>query len=188
MLQIASWVCGISFTVLFGGSMTFQCVVNYKNQSTKGFSTDYALTSFLGFCFYLFNQTIGIIDPTTDAGRVHSMDIAFAQSAFVSSSITYTQTLIYPSHPVLTSTKITVGCIMSIFMVAALLETQIAIPLKTYASISLIDLAAFIKAGSSLIKYLFQIRENFVNKSTEGVSKAAFWSDFIGTLFCLTQL
>lgn len=85
-----SWLCGISYTVLFGGSMAFQCMVNYANQSTRGFSTDYALTSFLGFCFYLFNQTIGRIDPTTDAGRVHTMDIVFAQAAFVTSSVTYT--------------------------------------------------------------------------------------------------
>lgn len=55
ILLTSSWFCGISYTILFGGSMTFQCYVNYKNQSTKGFSTDYALTSFLGFCFYLFN-------------------------------------------------------------------------------------------------------------------------------------
>ena len=168
--------------------MTFQSVVNYKNKSTRGFSTDFALTSFFGFCFYLFNQMIGRIDPTTDAGRVHLMDILFAQSAFVSSSITYTQTLIYPSHSCLVSTKIIIGSILAIFLATALLEAQLEIPLKSYAAISLIDLAAFIKAGSSLIKYLFQIRQNFVNKSTEGVSKAAFWSDFFGSLFCLSQL
>ena len=39
-----------------------------------------------------------------------------------------------------------------------------------------------------MVKYLFQIRENWVNKSTEGVSKAAFWSDFLGGLFAFTQL
>ena len=83
------------------------------------------------------------------------MDIAFAQSAFVSSSITYTQTLIYPSHDCLFATKVTAGCIMAIFFAAALMETQLAIPFKTYTSISLIDLAAFIKAGTSLVKYLF---------------------------------
>ena len=62
------------------------------------------------------------------------------------------------------------------------------VPLKSYAGISIIDLAAFMKAGSSLCKYLFQIRENFINKSTEGVSKLAFWTDFLGGIFCFLQL
>ena len=55
ILLASSWICGIGYTILFGGSMTFQCIVNYMNQSTKGLSSDFALTSFLGFCFYLFN-------------------------------------------------------------------------------------------------------------------------------------
>ena len=74
------------------------------------------------------------------------------------------------------------------FFAAATLESVFGVALKTYTGISLIDLAAYIKAGSSLIKYLFQIRENFINKSTEGVSKAAFLSDFLGGVFCFIQL
>ena len=124
----------------------------------------------------------------TDAGRVHIMDLAFAQTAFIASSISYTQTLIYPSHNCLKSTKIAVGVILTIFFIAATLEVLFGVQLKSYLRISLIDLAAFIKAGSSLCKYLFQIRENFINKSVEGVSKAAFWSDFLGGLFCFFQL
>lgn len=188
VLQIFSWICGVTYAVLFGGSLTFQVYNNYKNQSTKGFSTDYALTGFVGFFFLVFNQTIGRIDPTTDAGRVHMMDLIFAQSAFFSSSCAYTQTLIYPSHKSLRSTNIVVGVLTVVFLLAATLETRFNIPFKSYSFISLIDLAAFIKAGSSLVKYLFQVRENWINKSVEGVSKAAFWSDLLGTIFCFLQL
>ena len=70
------------------------------------------------------------------------------------------------------------------FFTATVLEIYCGVPLKDYAKISLIDLSAFIKAGTSLVKYLFQIRENYINKSTEGVSRAAFWTDFTGTIFC----
>lgn len=150
-----SWVCGITYALLFGSSLTFQVFVNYRNQSTKGFSTDYALTGFIGFFFFLLNQTIGKIDPTTDAGRVHTMDLIFAQAAFFSASCAFTQTIIYPSHACLRSTKIAVAVIITVFFSAAILETCIGIPLKRYCFISLIDLAAYIKAGSSLIKYLF---------------------------------
>lgn len=98
---------------------------------------------------------IGWIDPTTDAGRIHIMDLIFAKLAFFSSSCAYTQTLIYPSHSCLITTKIIMGLILSLFFAAAFLETCFNIPLKSYCYISLIDLAAFIKAGSSLVKYIF---------------------------------
>ena len=45
--------------------------------------------------------------------------------------------------------------ICSVFFLFAMLETQFGVPCKLYTGISLIDLAAFIKAGSSLVKYLF---------------------------------
>ena len=112
------------------------------------------------------------------------MDMFFSQAAFFCSASAYTQTMIYPSHCALRSTRLTVGIILAVFFMAAMLETQFGIPLKTYCFISLIDLAAFIKAGSSLVKYMFQIRENWVNKSTQGVSKLAVWSDMFGGFFC----
>ena len=159
VLLMLSWVCGVTYAVLFGGSVTFQVFVNYFNKSTKGFSTDYALTGFVGFFFLLFNQTIGAIDPTTDAGRVHTMDLIFAKVAFFSASCSYTQTFIYPSHNSLQSTRTVVGILTGGFIFAALLEAWLDVPLKSYFGISLIDLAAFIKAGSSLVKYMFQIRK-----------------------------
>ena len=78
--------------------------------------------------------------------------------------------------------------ILAVFSLLAFHESVMHIPLKTYLHISLIDLAAFLKAGSSLVKYLFQIRENWLNKSTEGLSRAAFWADFWGGIFCMAQL
>ena len=154
-LYSASWISGIIYAVLFGGSLSFQCFVNYNNQSTKGFSSDYALSGFVGFFFLLLNQTIGKIDPSTDAGRVHIMDLVFAQSAFICSSISYTQTLIYPSHNCLRSTKIAISVVCGVFLGAAILECLCNISTKSLVAISLIDLAAYIKAGSSLFKYLF---------------------------------
>ena len=187
-MTFLSWVCGVTYAILFGGSLTFQVIVNYYNKSTKGYSTDYALTGFVGFFFLVLNQTIGMIDTTTDAGRVHTMDMFFSQAAFFCASCSYTQTMVYPSHKPLLSTRLTVGIVIAVFLMAAFLETVIGLPLKSYAFISLIDLAAFIKAGSSLVKYFFQIRENWINKSTEGLSKAAFVTDMLGGLFCFFQL
>ena len=188
ILRLLSWTFGIAYCVLFSGALFLQCITNYQNQSTKGFSTDYSLTGFVGFFFLMLNQTVGRIDPTTDAGRVHVMDLTFAQLAFTAASIMFMQTLIYPSHNCLTSTKIVVGIIVAVFFLAGILEVWFGIPFKNYSGISLLDLAAFFKAGSSFVKYLFQIRENVVNKSTEGVSKPGYWSDFLGNIFCFSQL
>jgi len=88
----------------------------------------------------------------------------------------------------LRSTRVVVTIVLISFFIVAFLESQLSIPLESYLHISLIDLAAYLKAGSSLVKYMFQIRENMINKSTEGVSRAAFWADFWGAIFCIGQL
>lgn len=31
LLKTASWFCGITYAVLFGGGLAFQCIVNYQN-------------------------------------------------------------------------------------------------------------------------------------------------------------
>jgi hypothetical protein len=118
----------VTYVILFGSALTFQVWKNYINKSTKGFSTDYALTGFVGFFFLVFNQTIGKIDPTTDAGRVNIMDLIFALQAFVCSSCAYTQTMIYPSHRSLRSTRVIVGTLTTVFLFGAVLETQFNIP------------------------------------------------------------
>jgi len=117
---------------------------------------------------------IGRIDPTTDAGRVHIMDLTFAITAFQFASIIVMQTLIYPSHNCLFSTKISVGVVMGTYLLVGIIEVWFGVPLKSYTGISLINLAAFIKAASSFVKYQFQIRENIINGSTDGVSKAGY--------------
>ena len=61
----------------------------------------------------------------------------------------------YPSHACLRSTKVVVAVILAIFFSVGLLEAGFNLELKSYAYISLIDLAAYIKAGSSLVKYMF---------------------------------
>lgn len=54
-LNIASAFCGVAYFTLFGTSLAFQVVVNYRKKSCLGFSTDYALVGFVGFFFLLLN-------------------------------------------------------------------------------------------------------------------------------------
>lgn len=155
LLRSLSWVCGIIYALLFGISLAFQVLENYKNKSTMGYSTDYSLVSFIGFFFLTLNQTIGYVDETTDAGRVHTMDMVFCNLAFFCAACAYTQTMMYPSLNALHSTRVIIGIILSVFFIAATLETQFGIPLEDYCFFSLLELAAFIPSGSSLVKYIF---------------------------------
>ena len=188
VLGVASAITGLLYVILFGGSVMFQVFVNYRAKSCIGYSCDYSIINLIGFYFLLFNQTIGIINPWSDAGRVNNLDMCFAVIAFVCASAAYSQTFIYPAVPSMDSTRIVTGTLMAYFVLAACLECYLAIPMKSYTGISLIDFAAFLKAGSSLIKYIYQIYENAKNKSTQGLSVLAYQTDFLGTVFCFSQL
>jgi hypothetical protein len=50
-----SWFCGVTYTFLFVAGMLIQNIVNLKNESTKGYSTDYAIIAFAGFVCLLVN-------------------------------------------------------------------------------------------------------------------------------------
>ena len=158
------------------------------NKSTKGYSTDYSLIGLIGFSFLLLNQSVGIIDPTSDAGRVHPTDMAFSIGSFIFALIAYMQTFVYESDPSLRSTRLAASVIVAAFFTAAILQFEFHVRCELYMGFSLIIFTALIKAASSLVKYLYQIRCNMVKRSTFGVSKFAIWSDFVGTIFCFAQL
>ena len=81
-LKLASWAFGISYALLFATGLGQQCIVNFNNKSTKGYSTDYCLIGLTGFTFLFVNQSIGVYDVNSDAGRIRATDMAFAASAF----------------------------------------------------------------------------------------------------------
>ena len=94
----------------------------------------------------------------------------------------------YESDPSLRSTRLAVSIITGSFIIGTFVQYFAKVRFESYTGFSLILYAAFIKAGSSLVKYLYQIRCNMVKGSTSGVSKFAIWSNFLGTIFCFIQL
>ena len=98
ILQELSTGCGWVYTVFFTWCVGFQCIENYRNQSCKGYSSDFALIAFAGFMYYLFNQLEGYVDPYSEAGHVRPIDLFFAIDMVFFSSISYTQTFMYPSE------------------------------------------------------------------------------------------
>jgi hypothetical protein len=55
MLEELSTGCGWVYLIFFTWCVAFQCLENYRNQSCKGYSSDFALIAFVGFLFYQFN-------------------------------------------------------------------------------------------------------------------------------------
>ena len=105
-LQVFSWFFGVSYAFLFACGLGHQCVLNFKNKSTKGYSTDYCIISLVGFSFLLMNQTVGFLNPASDAGRVGFWDMAFAVSSFTFGLTCLCQTMIYPSDTSMAMTKL----------------------------------------------------------------------------------
>ena len=119
----------MSYAFLFASGIGHQCVVNFRNKSTKGYSTDYCIIGLVGFSFLLMNQTVGFLDPVSDAGRVGGWDMTFALSAFTFGLTCFIQTIIYPSdagNPAIRFAAITV---FGAFLFASILEHMFNCPL-----------------------------------------------------------
>ena len=86
-----------------------------------------------GFTFLFINQTIGIINPNSDAGRVRATDMAFSSSSFVFALIAYFQTIVYPSDASLRSTNLCVSIVFGFFIVALFLEYGVGLRMENYA-------------------------------------------------------
>ena len=74
------------------------------------------------------------------------------------------------------------------FSVLWILEIQFNVPSNKIVGVSLLGYMAWAKALSTLTKYLYQIHKNFIDQSTQGLSFSAYFNDFMGSCFALTQL
>lgn len=88
----------VAFIGFASTSTVYQNWFLYKQKSTLGYSSDFALINFMGFLFLVFNQVLGMIDPYTTAGRVHTLDVLTFMVQLVSSALALTQCMIYPSE------------------------------------------------------------------------------------------
>ena len=129
-----------------------------------------------------------MIDPTSDAGRVHATDMAFSLSSFIFALTAYTQTIIFPSDTSLRSTRLTVAIIAGLFIAAGSFQLTFKVRFESYAGLSLVQFAGIIPGSCSLVKYFYQIRSNVIKRSTAGVSWFAIWTDFFGNVCCGIQL
>ena len=108
-----------------------------KTRATKGFSTDFAISSFFGFVFLQVYMTIGLVDPFSEAGRVHLTDEFLVILLVLSSGLALAQCYIYPNDPAKSYTWWISGSIMGFFFVAGLVEGYAGVFLSSYFPLSL---------------------------------------------------
>lgn len=168
--------------------MAIQATVNYRNKSTVGYSTDFSLIAFLGFVMLLTNQTVGLVDPYSDAGRVHVVDEIAATFYLAISASQLVQTTIYPRDKPMQFTIISWAFIMAVFVLGGLAEGYLGIMMKSYLGISWIVYCALGKALSTLLKYFMQAFHNYKRKAVTGASPLAFAADLTGASLALIQM
>ena len=187
-LQTVSNIFGWSYTLLFTQCLVLQCIVNYKNKSCLGYSSDFSLVAFAGFSFLLFNQMCGFLDPTSEAGHVGNMDITFAIAATIFSALSYAQTFIYPSEQRNRATSYGVAACVGFWLGCGLFQLLTGRLSSTNNAFSLILMATIFKSSSTCLKYLYQIALNYQRKSCAGLSAPGITLDWIGAICCLTQI
>ena len=188
VLLTFSELLAVAYTTLAVGGMFVQNIANYRNQSTKGFSTDFAITSFCGFLLLQFYLTLGLVNPFSEAGRVHFTDEILIILMMTSSSLALVQCMIYPSDTALKITWILCSIILGFFFFAGLLEGYAGIMLRSYFPLSLVQYAAVGKAISTFVKFSFQTYLNYNKKSVIGVSITTMAMDLTACILLVTQL
>ena len=131
---------------------------------------------------------MGIVDPFSDAGRVHIMDEVFAVCMLMSSGWALVQCWIYPSDQPYRQTEIGCAVVLIIFVFAGLLEGFGGVYMSSYLGISWLTYAALGKAMSTLVKYAMQALHNYKKKSVIGVSPTTMAVDLTASLLALTQM
>ena len=145
----------MTFTFLGVGSLLFQNWKLYRLKSTHGYSSDYALTSFMGYYFLLYNQVLGIVSPYTPAGRVHLMDIMCFIGLLTSACLSLTQTMIYPHDSPYKVTLIAWFTVFTLWLVAGVLEGYKDVFIFYKVGLDWALLAVMIKSFGTFFKYMF---------------------------------
>eukprot|EP00340_Litonotus_pictus_P005080 CAMPEP_0170520324 /NCGR_PEP_ID=MMETSP0209-20121228/5591_1 /TAXON_ID=665100 ORGANISM="Litonotus pictus, Strain P1" /NCGR_SAMPLE_ID=MMETSP0209 /ASSEMBLY_ACC=CAM_ASM_000301 /LENGTH=285 /DNA_ID=CAMNT_0010806547 /DNA_START=51 /DNA_END=908 /DNA_ORIENTATION=+ len=191
--EVIGWIYFAAWSSSFYG----QVYENWKNKSVKGLSFDFQVLNFTGFLGYSIYNVWGYTDSGIGVDGVKIQDVLFSCHALLLTGVTVGQVIFYydkndPDQKVTqTAISITV-CIWWGFFIIILIEQILKMydPYdhkgKTFAFNSIIYLG-FMKAIVSLIKYMPQVRMNYVRKSTKGWSIFNIIMDLAGGLFSLVQ-
>jgi len=212
-----SSVLGYTYFLCWSISFYPQIILNHRNKSTFGLSSDFTILNVVGFlCYSFYNACLFWVDSVKEQYRqrngeistVQSNDVAFAFHALLLSSITMAQVLYFRTY----SNNFTTNSmnvrersssgtnVMTLFspltkyflLLAILVSVPFAILVYREAyNLQFLDflyLLSSIKLTITIIKYIPQVLLNYNRKSTEGWNVWNVLLDFSGGMLSLLQL
>ncbi|CEQ39613.1 SPOSA6832_01171 [Sporobolomyces salmonicolor] len=213
-VRFLGWV----YTAAWSLSFYPQAITNYRRRSVTGVSIDFLLINPFGFLCYFLSNTILYASPVVrkqyqqrhdgHLPQVQPNDVAFAAHAFLLSTLTLLQTLIYKvrrsspptlftprrsnlpvqrdssQRPSLYNLLFLSLAVSTIFAGAVLAGTSS----HTIAWLDLVIFLSWLKLYISFAKYVPQVVLNYRRKSTEGWSIENIILDLTGGTLSLAQL
>ena len=104
---------------------------------------------------------MGFVDPYTSAGRVHGLDVLTFGYLVFSSSLALTQCIIYPHDDPSICNLLSWSFLFLTWLAYGIVEGYFGI---YYRRLDWVFVGALLKAGSTIIKYAFQIHLNYTKK------------------------
>lgn len=189
---ILGWIYFFAWSISFYG----QIWENYKRKSVSGLSFDFEVYNFIGFLAYSIYTVWGYINPDIASGTFQINDIVFALHALVATIITIVQIFIYydktdeyqkVSNTCILIVSLLIWGTLNIIFVEDILHLYPPNLKINDTHFNVVIYLGFQKVFISFIKYMPQVRSNYLRKSTEGWSILNIILDFVGGSFSFAQ-
>jgi len=185
--RVISSVIGFNYFVLWSVCFYPQVLLNYRRQSTKGLSQDFAILNFMGWAFYsaylcamYFDDRIQALYAErfkNESSTVQSNDVAFAVHAMVLSFIYIVQIVYYGGSSQLRLKPTTWFLVLAMGIPSAILPVLIRFGILPYSTwLDYFYGLSFFKICCTLTKYSKQVVHNWKRQSTKGWN---IWYNFL---------
>lgn len=195
-LEILSHILGWIYFFAWSFSFYGQILENYRRKSVSGLSFDFEVYNFTGFLAYSVYTIWGFVNPKMASGTFDINDVVFAVHAFAATIFTIIQIFIYYDKND-KDQKVSFTCILitsclywgslNLIFVEDILKFYDPVLSEDKVKFNVIIYLGFLKVFISFIKYLPQVRSNYLRKSTEGWNIHNIILDLTGGVFSLAQ-
>eukprot|EP00697_Spironema_sp_BW2_P007058 gnl/Spiro4/21261_TR10377_c0_g1_i1.p1 gnl/Spiro4/21261_TR10377_c0_g1~~gnl/Spiro4/21261_TR10377_c0_g1_i1.p1 ORF type:complete len:296 (-),score=77.56 gnl/Spiro4/21261_TR10377_c0_g1_i1:81-968(-) len=179
-----------------------QVFENRHRESVVGVSFDLLVYNFTGYtCYMLYNILLryspavkelyaeahpeSCPDPDNCIPPVHDADLAFSIHAFILTTFTIYQCLIYEQG----DQEVSAVCKgLSAHVILSIFTVTTAAVVRIVDWLWLVNYLGYVKIFISLIKYIPQVYLNYSRKSTHGFAIGMVLLDFMGGVFSVLQM
>ncbi|KAL0216745.1 hypothetical protein P9112_008929 [Eukaryota sp. TZLM1-RC] len=178
VLVTLSFALGVGYFTAWSFSFYPQIFLNYRRKSVVGLSFDFQVYNLIGFFYYSIYSWINYLEWEKEPKHVDISDLAFPVHAFLITSFTCLQIVLYDRG----NQKVSYLCWILAFIF-------ITSPILTlYTNFTLSHVLGSVKLFISFIKYMPQIKLNFKRKSTKGFNISNIILDMTGSTLSFAQM